>query len=53
MNKFTQPEIKVVRFATPDVVTTSGYDDDNTSASVSDFRTTNQVIAGMDGDIPL
>lgn len=53
MIRFEEPEIKVVKFATPDVITTSGgYGDSYTEQGVVDFGY-NAVIGGEDGDIPL
>lgn len=51
MRRFEEPEIKVVSFATPDVITTSGYTDNETIWS-GDW-TYNNVTGGNDGDIPL
>lgn len=51
MKRFEEPEIKVVSFVTPDVITTSvGYIDEN--ETIFEWKH-NSVIGGVDGDIPL
>lgn len=51
MNRFEIPEIKVVKFATPDILTLSagGYADNDT---IKDWSY-NNISGGEDGDIPL
>lgn len=50
MTRFEEPEIKVVRFQSADVITTSGgYEDNFTGIEWKH----NNVIGGDDEDIPL
>lgn len=49
---FNEPEIKVTKFASVDVITTSGYLDNETGSEIEDWRYGN-ITGGLDGDIPL
>ena len=54
MKRFEEPEIKVVKFATEDVYTTSGYNGNITDGYVDAGQLFyNNVQGGNDGDIPL
>jgi hypothetical protein len=54
MNKFEEPEIKVVMFDTPDILTdsTGGYADNETTATLPS-KSRNTIVGGIDGDVPL
>jgi hypothetical protein len=54
MKKFEEPEIKVVMFDTPDILTdsTGGYADNVTIGYIPGWAQ-NTVVGGLDGDVPL
>lgn len=54
MINFVEPEIKVVKFETEDVITTSGFNYNYDDHYVSDtFWKSNNVVGVEDGDFPL